>query len=70
MEIVRTLATTGFDQLTDAEKMSAFKEFEEKKNNLKKNTDMITVLEGTAWVMVNEYTPGELTATFLLPREY
>ena len=70
MKITRTVHTGGFGQLSDEEKATAFDEFTEKKNELKFNTDMITLLDGKVWVITNEYDYGELTATFLLPSEY
>jgi hypothetical protein len=70
MEITRTVHTGGFGELSDEEKANAFDEFTEKKDKLRFNTDMITVLDGKVWIVANEYDYGELTATFLLPTEY
>jgi hypothetical protein len=46
MEITMTVHTGGFGQLSDEEKAAAFDEFTEKKDKLKFNTDMITLLDG------------------------
>ena len=70
MEILRLVYTDGFKQLSLEEQTSAFDEFTGQMSKLQHTTDMISVLDGKVWVIANEYDYGELTATFLLPKEY
>jgi len=70
MEITNIIQTKGFDALSIDERSDAFEEYLEKKLALQHTGEMITVLSGRVWVIANEYSVGELTATFLLPMEY
>ena len=70
MEITQTVFSRGFERLNTDDRTKAFDEYLDSMDNLNHCGDMITLLKGKVWVMVNEYDVGELTATFLLPTEY
>ena len=70
MEITQTVFSRGFDRLSVEDRANAFDEYLSNAEGLRHCGDMITVLNGQVWVLVNEYDFDELTATFLLPIEY